>query len=104
MEKEGSCTEVTDILGSLGRNTVKKTMRATMTTKTRNTVATMQEARFVRPEGGGGSGRRRWWGGGRLSGISVISRGTERQLRERLGSRDEGRKYGVQSQGRRQGD
>lgn len=50
MENDGSWMEVTEILGSLGLKTVKKTMRITITTKIKKIVATIHEAKFVRPE------------------------------------------------------
>lgn len=52
MEKDGSWTEFTEILGSLGLKTVKKTIRITITTKIKKIVATIHEAKFVRPDGG----------------------------------------------------
>lgn len=51
-ENEGSWMELTEILGSLGLNRVKKRMRITIATNIKKIVATMQDARFVRPDGG----------------------------------------------------
>lgn len=52
--KDGSWTAVTATVGFLGLNKVKKMMRMMIVTKIKKMVATMHEARFVRPVGGGG--------------------------------------------------
>lgn len=48
---DGSWTALTEILGSFGLKTVKYTMRKTASRNSKKTVATAQEARFVRFEG-----------------------------------------------------
>lgn len=56
MENDGSWTAVIVMVGVLGLSNVKKIMRIMITMKIMKMVATMQEARFVRPDGGGGGG------------------------------------------------
>lgn len=55
MENDGSWTAVTVIMGFFGLNNVKKIIRIMIVMKSKKMVATMHEARFVRPDGGGGS-------------------------------------------------
>ncbi|CAI9772648.1 unnamed protein product [Fraxinus pennsylvanica] len=52
IEKEGSWTAFTEILGSLGLKREKNTIRTTMAMNIRKIIATMHEAKFVRPLGG----------------------------------------------------